>query len=39
MELIDKDAKDNHFKEECFADNPIDCCYGMILKLHGLKLS
>ena len=30
--------KDNHFKEECFADNPIDCCYEMILKLHEQKL-
>lgn len=30
--------KDNHFKDECFADEPVDACYGMIVKLHEQKL-
>lgn len=27
-----------HDKYDCFADNPIDACYEMILKLHELKM-
>lgn len=28
------DKKDNHFKDECFADEPVDACYEMIVRLH-----
>ena len=28
------DKKDNHFKDECFADGPVDACYQMIVRLH-----
>lgn len=31
------DKKDNHFKDECFADEPVDACYEMILKLYSNK--
>ena len=27
-----------HNKYDCYADNPVDACYEMILKLHELKL-
>ena len=27
-----------HDKYDCFADNPVDACYEMILKLYELKL-
>ena len=27
-----------HEKCDCFADNPVDACYGLILKLHELNL-
>ena len=27
-----------HDKYDCFADNPVDACYEMILKLHELKM-
>ena len=27
-----------HDKYDCFADNPIDACYEMIIKLHELKM-
>ena len=27
-----------HDKYDCFADNPVDACYEMILKLHKLKM-
>ena len=27
-----------HDKYDCFADNPVDACYEMILKLHELNL-
>lgn len=29
---------DNHFKEDCFADEPIDACYEMVIKLHKKNL-
>lgn len=31
--------KDNHFKDECFSDNPVDACYKLILKLHEQKFN
>ena len=27
-------GKDNNFKDECFAGEPIDACYEMIVRLH-----
>lgn len=27
-----------HDKYDCFADNPVDACYEMVLKLHELKM-
>lgn len=27
-------GKDNNFKDECFAGEPVDACYEMIVKLH-----
>ena len=29
--------KNDHFKDECFADEPVNACYKMILKLHSNK--
>ena len=26
--------EDNHFKQECFAQEPIDACYEMVVRLH-----
>lgn len=30
-------GKDNHFKEECFAGEPVDACYTLILKLKAME--